>query len=67
MFQISSRLAKKELKAYGIAGSIAEEVLSSIRTVIAFGGQESEVKRYDFAFNIFTCCVFNINCAMSHI
>ncbi|PNF40555.1 hypothetical protein B7P43_G07604, partial [Cryptotermes secundus] len=43
---ISSRLAKKEMQAYGLAGSIAEEVLSSIRTVIAFGGQDSEVKRY---------------------
>jgi ATP-binding cassette subfamily B (MDR/TAP) protein 1 len=43
---ISSRLAKKELVAYGIAGAIAEEVLSSIRTVIAFGGQVIEVKRY---------------------
>lgn len=43
---ISSRLAKDELVAYGLAGSIAEEVLSSIRTVIAFGGQDSEVKRY---------------------
>jgi ABC transporter transmembrane region. len=34
------------LAAYGIAGAIAEEVLSSIRTVIAFGGQDSEAKRY---------------------
>jgi hypothetical protein len=45
--QVSARLAKKEMQAYGIAGSIAEEVLSSIRTVVAFGGQDSEVKRYD--------------------
>jgi hypothetical protein len=45
--QFSSRLAKKEMQAYGLAGSIAEEVLSSIRTVISFGGQDSEVKRYD--------------------
>ena len=28
------------------AGSIAEEVLSGIRTVVAFGGQEKEVDRY---------------------
>jgi hypothetical protein len=38
-------LTEKELAAYGKAGAIAEEVLSSIRTVIAFGGQEKEVKR----------------------
>ena len=31
---------------YGKAGAIAEEVLSSIRTVIAFGGEEREIKRY---------------------
>ena len=34
------------MTAYGKAGSIAEEVLSSIRTVVAFGGQEKEVERY---------------------
>ena len=38
-------LTEKELKAYGKAGAIAEEVLSSIRTVVAFGGQQKEVKR----------------------
>ncbi|XP_033609713.1 ATP-dependent translocase ABCB1 isoform X3 [Cryptotermes secundus] len=43
---ILSRLSKKEMEAYGIAGSVAEEVLSSIRTVKAFGGEDSEVKRY---------------------
>jgi hypothetical protein len=55
LLQISSRLAKKELKAYGIAGSIAEEVLSSIRTVIAFDGQEAEVKRSVTSFSILVC------------
>ena len=29
------------------AGNIAEEVLSSIRTVAAFGGEEKEVARYN--------------------
>jgi len=29
-----------------MAGSVAEEVLSNIRTVFAFGGQKSEAKRY---------------------
>ena len=45
IFQISTRLSKKELVAYGKAGSIAEQVLSSIRTVVAFGGQKSESER----------------------
>ena len=35
------------MTAYGKAGSIAEEVLSSIRTVVAFGGQDKEVERYE--------------------
>ncbi|XP_077347374.1 ATP-binding cassette sub-family B member 5 isoform X2 [Lithobates pipiens] len=39
-------LTSKELTAYAKAGSVAEEVLSSIRTVVAFGGQEKEIKRY---------------------
>lgn len=44
---MSTKLAKKELEAYGAAGAIAEEVLSSIRTVVAFGGQKKEAGRYD--------------------
>lgn len=44
---MTSKLAKKELDAYGAAGAIAEEVLSSIRTVIAFGGQKKEIGRYE--------------------
>lgn len=46
-FQISTKLTKKELDAYSEAGTIAEEALSAIRTVVAFGGQEKEATRYD--------------------
>ncbi|CAN8072382.1 unnamed protein product [Agarophyton chilense] len=35
------------LGAYGQAGAVASEVLSLIRTVTAFGGQEDEAKRYE--------------------
>lgn len=38
-------MTRKELKAYASAGSVAEEVLSSIRTVAAFGGEQKEVER----------------------
>ncbi|CAI5451390.1 unnamed protein product [Caenorhabditis angaria] len=41
--------ATREAKLYSIAGGIAEEVLTSIRTVIAFNGQEYECKRYEDA------------------
>lgn len=39
-------LTSKELSAYAKAGAVAEEVLSSIRTVVAFGGQQKEIQRY---------------------
>ncbi|CAH2087972.1 unnamed protein product [Euphydryas editha] len=44
--KVQSSLTSQELKAYSIAGVIAEEVLSSIRTVVAFGGEEKEIDRY---------------------
>jgi ATP-binding cassette subfamily B (MDR/TAP) protein 1 len=37
-----------ELTAYSKAGSIAEEVFSSIRTVVCYNGQEREEKRFHF-------------------
>lgn len=45
--QVQSSLTTQELKAYSIAGVVAEEVLSSIRTVVAFGGEEKEIQRYE--------------------
>lgn len=36
----------KELNAYAKAANIVEEVLSSIKTVFAFGGEKLEVERY---------------------
>ena len=44
--KVQSSFAEKEMAAYGKAGSIAEEALSAIRTVVAFGGQKKEVERY---------------------
>ncbi|KAL2081432.1 hypothetical protein ACEWY4_023285 [Coilia grayii] len=40
-------LTGRELQAYAKAGAVAEEVLYSIRTIAAFGGEEKEVERYD--------------------
>ncbi|XP_061089920.1 bile salt export pump [Conger conger] len=42
-----AKLTGWELLAYAKAGAVADEVLSSIRTVAAFGGEEKEVERYD--------------------
>ncbi|GAV06617.1 hypothetical protein RvY_16576 [Ramazzottius varieornatus] len=45
--KVISSASTMEQEKYVKAGAIAEEVLSSIRTVTAFGGQKREVKRYD--------------------
>ncbi|XP_060634550.2 bile salt export pump [Anolis sagrei] len=42
-----AKMTGRELKAYAKAGAVADEVLSSIRTVAAFGGERKEVERYD--------------------
>ncbi|XP_077739141.1 bile salt export pump isoform X2 [Canis aureus] len=42
-----SKFTDYELKAYAKAGSVADEVISSMRTVAAFGGEKKEVERYE--------------------
>lgn len=42
----TARMTRKEVEIYAIAGGIAEEVIASFRTVIAFGGQKTELERY---------------------
>ena len=37
--------SKKEAKNYSIAGTLAEEIISGIKTVIAFNGQMFEYDR----------------------
>ncbi|XP_967244.3 ATP-dependent translocase ABCB1 isoform X2 [Tribolium castaneum] len=44
---LSTKFSKQELEAYANAGAIAEEVLSSVRTVVAFDGQGKEFERYE--------------------
>ena len=41
-----TQFTSREQSAYARAGAIAEEVFSSIRTVMAFGGEQKEVQRY---------------------
>ncbi|NXJ75962.1 MDR1 protein, partial [Trogon melanurus] len=40
-------LTSKELSAYAQAGAVAEEVLTAIRTVVAFNGQQKALAKYD--------------------
>ncbi|XP_046391423.1 multidrug resistance protein homolog 49-like [Ischnura elegans] len=44
--KMQASLAEKELKAYGKAGAVSEEVLGALRTVLAFGGEQKEVERF---------------------
>ncbi|XP_042330140.1 ATP-dependent translocase ABCB1 isoform X2 [Sceloporus undulatus] len=44
--KVLTAFTNKELAAYAKAGSVAEEVLTAIRTVIAFGGEKKEIQRY---------------------
>ncbi|KAL9907609.1 multi drug resistance 65 isoform 1-T1 [Glossina fuscipes fuscipes] len=41
------KLTTEEQESYANAGNLVEEILSSIRTVIAFGGEQKESERYD--------------------
>ena len=43
--QLGASMTSKELLAYAKAGAVADEVLSSIRTVTAFSGQKKECIR----------------------
>ncbi|GIX84755.1 ATP-dependent translocase ABCB1 [Caerostris extrusa] len=44
---VQATVSREEADAYGAAGTVAEEVLSSIRTVVAFGGEQKEIQRYE--------------------
>lgn len=45
--RVLASFTSKEQSAYARAGAVAEEVLSSIRTVFAFSGQSREIARYN--------------------
>lgn len=45
LIQIQAAVSGDELQIYGAASAVAEEVLSSIRTVVSFGGEQKEIDR----------------------
>lgn len=47
MIRIIKKYTVLEFKAYGEAGNVAQEVLSSIRTIISFGIQNKSSKSYE--------------------
>ncbi len=50
-FKLVDKASREETEKNSAAGTVAEEVLSCIRTVIAFNGQEQECQRY-FSFHV---------------
>ncbi|XP_067147712.1 ATP-binding cassette sub-family B member 5 isoform X3 [Apteryx mantelli] len=40
-------LTAKELSAYAKAGAVAEEILTAVKTVVAFNGQKKAIAKYD--------------------
>jgi ABC-type multidrug transport system fused ATPase/permease subunit len=44
-FQIIATQSAREQQKYGKAGAVAEEVLSCIKTIQSFGGEQREIKR----------------------
>ena len=47
LLQVASTQSYKRQSALSKAGSIAEEMLTSIRTVVAFGGQTKGTERFE--------------------
>jgi len=45
--KLTAAFTSQEQKEYASAGAIAEEVLSSFRTVATFGGERREIERYN--------------------
>lgn len=59
--QMQTVLTTKEGESYGAAGAVVEEVLSSIRTVMAYGGEEKEVERCVLKTNLKLCVLNKLN------
>ncbi|CAF1022109.1 unnamed protein product, partial [Didymodactylos carnosus] len=49
--KLTASMTASELRAYGKAGAVAEEVFSSIRTVFSYNGAEHEQARYERHLN----------------
>lgn len=43
--QYQTKSSAKESESYNTVGKHAEEVLKSIKTVVAFGGEDKEIQR----------------------
>lgn len=59
--KVTAAFASKEQDQYASAGAVAEEVLSSIRTVFAFGGEKKEATRLEILDNYFKTSRYHIS------
>ena len=62
--QVVASFGTKEQEAYAKAGGIAEEVISSIRTVVAFGGEHKEMERYAVLLLLLTFTVWSTSLSL---
>lgn len=46
MLQLANKWYKRQSHVKGLASAVAEEAISSIKTVYAFNGQQKEIERY---------------------
>lgn len=64
--KVMASLTSKEQTAYAEAGAIAEQAISSIRTVVAFGGENEELKKYEKLTFVCYCiivCFYREQCS----
>ena len=52
ILQVAGTQSYKRQNALSKAGCIAEEMLSSIRTVVAFGGQKKGIERFAYVHEL---------------
>ena len=52
--KLTSKHVARAQTAQSLAGAVAEEVFSSVRTVMAFGGENTEIDRYQKALRVAT-------------
>ncbi|KAF7542542.1 hypothetical protein G7Z17_g11483 [Cylindrodendrum hubeiense] len=59
------RYNKQNLEAYAVGGSLADEVISSIRNAVAFGTQDRLAKQYDNHLRKAEYFGFRVKCTLS--
>ncbi|CAF1439787.1 unnamed protein product [Adineta steineri] len=62
--RVITKETKEQLSTYSKAGQIAQEVFSSLRTVLSFNGSKSEQKQYDKELKLTEWCTVRKDAAL---